>query len=110
VFTGIIAVIGARDAYEFISLFPLCLSALFVCAALSLTIMRFMRGKWANAGYSAIWVLVNVALPFTLNKTWETILNDMPIYLSVAVAIVGAAVLVYQISKMISEVKKYAVA
>jgi hypothetical protein len=109
-FTAVIAVLGAKDAYEFLSLFPLCLSALFVCAALSLTIMRFFHGKWVHAGFSAAWVFVSIMLAFSLNKRWETLLSGTPVLLSVIVALIGAAVLAYQISRMLSEVDKYAVA
>jgi hypothetical protein len=108
-FTTVIAVISAKDAYEFLVLFPLCLSALFVCAALSLTIMRFIRSKWAHAVFSAAWVFVCIALAFSL-KRWDTLLSGTPVILSVVIAVFGAAILAYQISRMLSEVDKYAVA
>ena len=38
------------------------------------------------------------------------ILREMPIAFSVVIAILGGAVLAYQVSKMLSEVKKYAIA
>jgi len=110
VLTTVIAAVGANDTYEFLSLFTLCLSALFICAALSLTIMRFLKNKWANAFYSAAWVFVNIALPFSLGDKWEKVLGIIPIAISVIVAIIGAAMFAYQISKMLSEVDKYALA
>ncbi|MFC4305299.1 hypothetical protein [Cohnella boryungensis] len=110
VFTAVIAAISADSRYEFLSLFPLCMSALFICAVLSLSIMRFLHNKWVIAVYSAAWVFVNTALPFSLGEKWEAILREIPIVFSASLAIFGAAVLVYQISKMLSEVKKYAVA
>ena len=110
-FTAIIAVMGAKDAYEFLSLFPLCLSALFICAALSLTVTRFARSKWANAAFSAAWVFVSAAPAFSLNEKWETLLGGVPAILSAIIAAAGAAVFMYQIARMIStEVEKYAVA
>ena len=108
-FTAVIAVIGARDVYDFLSLFPLCLSALFICALLSLSIMRFARGKWANAVFSAAWVLVSSVPAFSHNEQWEALLGATPMFLSVIVAAVGAAALAYQISRMLSEVGIYAV-
>jgi hypothetical protein len=110
VFTAIIAVINARDVYEFFSIFTLCLSALFVCAALSLAVIRFMRNNWLCAAFSAVWIFVNIALSFSFNKRWETFLSGVPIAISAIIAIIGAALFVYQISKMLSEVEKYAVA
>lgn len=110
VFTAVIAAISVDSGYEFLSLFPLCLSALFICAVLGLSAMRFLHGKWVIAVFSAAWVFVNIALPFSLGEWWEEILREMPIAFSVALAVLGVSVLVYQISKMLSEVKKYAVA
>ena len=109
VFTAVVAATSVDSGYEFLSLFPLCLSALFFCAVLGLSAMRFLHGKWVNASFSAVWVFVNIALPFSLGEKWEAILREMPIAFSVALAVLGAAVLAYQISKMLSEVKKYAV-
>ena len=72
--------------------------------------MRFFHGKWTNAVFSAVWIFVNTVIPFLLGKRWETILRDMPIAFSVVLAILGGAVLAYQVSKMLLEVKKYAIA
>lgn len=110
VFTAIVAAISVDSGYEFFSLFPLCLSALFICAVLGLSAMRFLHGKWVNAVFAAVWVFVNIALPFSLGEKWEAILREMPIAFSVGLAVLGAAVLAYQIAKMLSEGKKYAVA
>ena len=110
VFTAVVAVMGAKDAYDFLSLFALCLSALFICAALSLTVMRYLRNKWASAAFSVAWMLVNIALPALFNDKWEKVLGNIPVAISAAAALIGAAVLAYQISKMLSEVKEYALA
>lgn len=109
-FTAVIAAISADSGYEFLTLFPLCLSALFICAVLSLSIMRFFHNKWGIVVYSGAWVFLNAALLFSLGGKWEVILREIPIVLSVSLAIFGAAVLIYQIKNMLSEVKKYAVA
>lgn len=110
VFTAVIAAISAEGGHQFLSLFPLCLSALFICAVFGLSAMRFLRGKWVNAAFSAVWMFVNIALPFSLSEEWEAVLRKMPIAFSVALAVLGAAALAYQISKMLSEGTKYAVA
>lgn len=110
VFTVVIAIISTDSGYEFFSLFPLCLSALFLCAILSISFMRLLHGKWVNAVFSAVWVFVNTVIPFSLGEKWEMILREMPIAFSVVLAILGGAVLAYQVSKMLSEVKKYAIA
>ena len=110
VLTAAVAVVGATDTYDFFSILTLCLSALFFCSALSLKIMRIFRGKWLNAVYSAVWIFANIVLPALLGNRWEKFLGNIPIAISLAVTIAFAAVFVLQISRMLSEVKKYALA
>ncbi|MVO99213.1 hypothetical protein [Paenibacillus lutrae] len=110
VFTTVITTISTDSGYEFLSLFPICLSALFLCATLSISFLRFLHGKWVNALFSAVWVFVNIVIPFSLGEKWETTLREMPIAFSVVLAVLGGAALSYQISKMMAGVKKYAIA
>lgn len=110
VFTAAISAISADSRYEFFSLFPLCLSALFICGVLALSVMRHWHGKWVHAIFAAVWVFVNIALPFTFGKKWEWIIREMPIAFSAAIAMLGAVILAYQIYSMLVEGKKNAVA
>lgn len=109
-FTAVIAAVSADNGYEFLSLFPLCLSALFICAVLALSAMHMLYGKWVHAAFSAAWIFVNIALPFSLGDKWEAILRGVPFAFSVILAVLGAAALAYQISNMLREVKNHAVA
>ncbi|MCL2137313.1 MAG: hypothetical protein FWH40_07335 [Coriobacteriia bacterium] len=109
-FTAAITAVSANDAYEFLSLFPLCLSALSVCSVLFLYVTRYLVGKWGGMVYSAVWVFMSIALPFSFRESWETLLGAVPIALSVAITVLGAVALAYQIKKMLSEVEHYAVA
>ena len=108
-FTAIIAAASVHKGYEFLSLFPLCLAALFVCAVFELSALR-LRGKWAAAIFSAAWVFVNATIPFTFRERWEKLLADVPIAISLTICTVGLIVLALQIKNMLSEVRKYAVA
>lgn len=109
IFTTVIATVSSNSLYEFISLFPLCLSALFICAILNISLMRLLHGKWIIAMFSALWILVNILIPFSLQERWEIILLEIPIVFSAALAVTSGAVFVYQITKMLSEVKRHAV-
>lgn len=109
-FTGVIATVSTDNLYEFLSLFPLCLSALFLCAILNISLMRLFHGKWVNAMFSAVWVFANTVVPFSLGERWEMFLLEVPTAFSVALAVTGGAILICQTTKMLSEVKKYAVA
>jgi hypothetical protein len=108
VFAALIAVIGANDVYEFLSMFPLCLSALAVCAVLSLTAMRYIRSRWVCAAFSAAWAFMSIAPAFTYNTAWETFLSKFPVVVSCAIALTGFVIFAFQISRMLSEVKRYA--
>ena len=110
VFTAVIAVIDAKDAYEFLSMFPLCLSALSICAVLSLMVIRFFRSKWICAAFSALWAFISVVPAFTLNKEWELFLSGFPVVVSIIIALTGIVIFFLQISKMLSEVHRYAFA
>ncbi|MFP3153525.1 hypothetical protein LQZ18_03695 [Lachnospiraceae bacterium ZAX-1] len=107
-YTTIVALISANSASEFITMFPLSLLALFVCAVPQLTLTRFARFKWANVVYAAVWVFVNLALPLRIGGAWEKFLAGIPAVVSLGIAIIGAAVILYQIKKMLMEVKPYA--
>jgi hypothetical protein len=108
-FTALIAAASVKSGYEFLSLFPLCLSAMFVCAVFELSALR-LRDKWTTAIFSAAWVFINAAIPFTFRERWEKLLADVPIAISLAICAAGLVVLALQIKNMLSEVKKYAVA
>jgi hypothetical protein len=101
-FTALVAVAGARDAYEFLSLFPLCLSALFVCAALSMAVLRFSRCAWLNFGYMAAWVFVSIGLAYVFKDDWEAALHGVPVAVSAAAAVISAAAFARQVSRMLS--------
>ncbi|GHU87397.1 hypothetical protein FACS1894202_01610 [Clostridia bacterium] len=108
VYTAIVVLISANSVSEFITMFPLGLLALFVCAVPQLALTRLVRCKWANALYAAAWVLVNLALPLRLGENWENVLAGIPGAISFGIAVVGAAVIAYQTKKMLTEVKSYA--
>jgi hypothetical protein len=102
-FTVVVAAESATDAREFLSLFPLCLFALFLCAVLEIHVMRVARRKWANAVCSAVWILVNILLPLLFGKEWESLLRETPPVVSAALAIVVVAAFIRQTSKMLGK-------
>jgi hypothetical protein len=108
VYTAVVALISAVSVSEFVTMFSLGLLALFVCAVPQLTLTRFVRYKWVNALYAAVWVFLNVALPFRLGAVWEKTLAGIPIAVALGVSVAGAAIIVCQIKKMLTEVKPYA--
>lgn len=108
IYTAAVALASAASAPEFITMFPLGLLALFACAVPQLALTRFARCKWANALYAAVWVFINIALPFRLGDVWEKALAGIPVAVSIAAAAAGASIIAYQIKKMLTEAKPYA--
>ncbi|SDS23258.1 hypothetical protein SAMN05444162_1017 [Paenibacillaceae bacterium GAS479] len=109
-FTAVVAAISADNGYEFLTLLPLCLSALFVCAVLALFSMHILQGRWVYAAFSAGWIFLNIAIPFSLGEKWEDMLREIPIAYSIVLSVLGAAALTCQILKMLQEVKNHAIA
>lgn len=88
---------------EFGQLFPLCLLALFFIASLSLQVRRISRSPWALALLSLVWIFINILLPFTLGKTWETWLRQVPPILSTCLAGLCIGLFYYLIAQMLKE-------
>ncbi|MDO3413312.1 hypothetical protein QWJ34_26405 [Saccharibacillus sp. CPCC 101409] len=109
-FTAAVAFAGADGELGFAALFPLCLSALLICAILSLSVLQRAGSRWGYAAFSAVWLFASVALPFGLGDKWEHLLRGMPLAFSIGFAAAGAALFVWQISKMLREVNPHVIA
>jgi len=109
-FAVIITAFSAENTAHFFRLLPLCLGGMFLCGAIELSVIRLSRSKWAIAVFSALWVFINLVLPFTFGVRWELFLSGLPIAITIIFAITGAAVLIYQINKMLTEENHYVIA
>lgn len=110
VFAVVVSFFGADREFGFASLLPLCLSALFVYSASCLCVMHRIRNRWSYAAFSSIWILATISLPFSFGERWEHMLQSLPTFVSIGFAGIGAALFVWQISKMLREVDHHAVA
>lgn len=110
VFTALIAYVGTQGEFGFLPLFSLCLAALFACSALSISLLRRTRSGWIPASLTAVWLLGNIALMFAAGSGWEQLLRNIPAGLALGFAAVCAALFVWQLSKMLREVKSYVIA
>lgn len=95
---------------QFFRVLPLCLGGLFLCAAIELSVVRLTHSKWAVAISSAVWLVLNLALPLAFGTRWETFLSSIPIVFTIIFAAAGAAVFVHQTNKMLTEENSYATA
>lgn len=108
--SALVTVLSLRSAEGFVSLFMLCLAAMFLCAAVELLILRRTKGKWTLAVFSAVWVFLNLAVPFALGRRWELFLSAVPTAASAAAAMLCAAGLAFQIRRMLTGGRSYAAA
>jgi hypothetical protein len=109
-FSAVIAAVSANSGPEFIALFPLCLSALFLCAILALAANHLLRSQWVHALFAAVWVFANLALPYFWGDQWEALLREMPVIFSIGLAVSGAIILACQLSNMLRGGHTYAAA
>ena len=109
-FAAAVTVFFAESTAQFFRLLPLCLGGLFICAAVELSVIRWFRSRWAIAIFSAGWIFANLTLPLAFSQAWETLLAGLPLALTTAAAIAGAAAFMYQLNKMLMEENNYAIA
>jgi len=109
-FTGVVAAIMADTVNEFFMLLPICLSMLFICAAVQLSALRLVRNGWAVAVISACWAAANLAVCLVVGEWWESFLRSVPIAIGMMAAVLSAVILVLQIKKMLMEANQYAIA
>ena len=95
---------------QFFRILPLCLGGLFLCAVVKLSIIRLAHNKWAIPLVSAVWLLLNIALPLIFGERWEVLLPSIPLFITIIFAISGVVMFIYQTNKMLSEEKNYAIA
>lgn len=107
--TGI-ALFSMENMFEFLSLFMLCLSSLFICAILTLTAMRHISMKWAGIVCATVWATMTLAAPFLLGKKWEDFLKGIPTAVTLGICAIGMALFILELRKMLMEVKPYVVA
>lgn len=109
-FSAIVAAHSVSDANGFFTLLPLCLSSLFLCALAELSALRLLKSRWVAATISGIWAFLSLAVPFLLRPRWEALLRDFPTGLGLAIAVLSAAALLYQIKIMLTEDTHHAIA
>jgi hypothetical protein len=107
-FSMIVALINVDSVFELLSMLPLGLLALFVCAVPQVAIIRFARHKWTNALYAGVWIFVNLYLTFQFGSAWESTLTQIPWAVSLGVALLCTITILIQIKKMLMEAQPYA--
>lgn len=109
-FAVFIAVFSTDTVAQFLSVLPLCLGGIFLCATIQLSLMRFTHNNWFVASASVLWVVVNISLPLIFGHRWEALLASIPLFATGAFAVGGAGLFMYQLNQMLMEENRYAIA
>ncbi|MDR0920609.1 MAG: hypothetical protein LBM93_15385 [Oscillospiraceae bacterium] len=98
VFTAVTVAMNTSDFYDFASLFPLCLSALFITAII---MFNFIRFRYLNIIFISAWGFGNTFIIFVGNRHWENFLREMPVLYSSVVSSVTFILILLQVKKML---------
>ncbi|MDR1069829.1 MAG: hypothetical protein LBL37_03500 [Gracilibacteraceae bacterium] len=89
----------AKNMHEVLRLFPLSLCALFICAFISLFLIRRLAGKQTYALAAALWAAIACLPAFLFGKKWESFLLDLPAVVTAGAALLAAALFLLEIKK-----------
>jgi hypothetical protein len=82
-------------------LLALSLASLFICAFLFLAIIRHFPGRFAAMVGAVVWLILGVVPMAVLGKRWELLLMSIPTAITIAVAIISAALCGYELTKLL---------
>ena len=95
------------NATQFFRMLPICLGVLFICAAIELSIIRISRSKFAVVVFPILWIVANLACQLVFRENWELFLSGAPLVATIAFAIAGALIFIFQMKKMLMEENHY---
>jgi hypothetical protein len=115
---GIVFCVGvtayqAKNIHKLLRLFPLSLCALFLCAFISLFLIRRFAGKLTYALAAALWIAIAFGPALLFGDKWELLLSGLPVAVTVVITVLSGALFLYEIKKFTNtrhkEVSSYVV-
>lgn len=103
-FCGLTSVYFGRYsvAYDFFRAFSLSLSALFLCAFLSLLIMRRFNWKWNHVFTALIWVAIGFLPVRIFGQRWEWFLSEIPVAITVFVTMIACSLFLIELKHLLN--------
>ena len=89
-------------AHDFFRAFSLSLCALFLCAFLTISAMRYFRRKWVHFSIMPLWAAVSLLPVWVLGGRWEAFLSQMPVAVTAMTAAIACALFLMEIKKLMS--------
>jgi hypothetical protein len=107
---GIVFCVGitayqANNTQELLRLFPLSLCALFICAFISLYLMRRFVGKLTTVIVAILWFSIAFIPLAIFRDKWEQLLSGLPVAITISIAVLSCALFLLEIKKLL-ETKK----
>jgi hypothetical protein len=84
---GSIFLSSAWEALQFVQLFSLALSSLFLCSLLTIYTMRRLRGGWYIG--AIIWTAIGVLPVLLFRENWDSFLSSLPPAVTLGVAVIA---------------------
>lgn len=94
--------IGMLDKYNFLRIASITLSALLICALLTLYIMRHFKGRWIHFTSLMVWGSTTFLPVLILGERWELLLSQIPIGITIIAAVIGFILYLMEIKKLIN--------
>lgn len=104
--TCIFMSISIPAKYNFLRAASISLSALFICAIITIYIMRRFKGPWIHFTSLIVWVAIVFLPVFIFGERWELILSQIPIGITIAVGAIGFILYLIELKKLINMNKR----
>lgn len=93
-------------AYSFFKTFSLSLCALFLCAFLTIFIMRHFNWKLINFIAMLFWIMIGFIPIWILGEQWELFLSQIPVAITMFVAVIACTLFLMEIKKLTNTHKR----
>lgn len=88
--------------YDFVRAFSLSLCDLFLCAFLSLFMMRRFNGKWTHFFAMLLWMATGFLPLRFFGQPWELFLSRIPVALTVFVAVIASFLFLMELKRWLN--------
>lgn len=95
-------------AHNFLRAFSISLCALFLCAFLTIFIMRRFIRKWIYFAAMLLWVAINLLPTWIFGLRWEIFLSKIPVAITVFITIIACTLFLVEIKKLMNIRKREA--
>ncbi len=86
--------------YSFFKTSSLSLCALFLCAFLTIFMMRHFKWKWIHFLSLLLWIAIGFMPIWLLGEQWEHFLSQIPVAITMLVAVIACTLFLMEIKKL----------